>query len=112
MSASTHQAHKAVSLTGDEEAKAKSVFEAACIRANQISGAPVVLYELDEEAFEDCIGKLTEEANERATEEGGSGATQPMPTKSDLHKAFEIADADESGMIDEEEFTRLKAEFI
>ena len=103
----SQQAGKSISLTEEESIKAKAVFKTACVRANQITGAAVVLLELDFDAFSECIRKLTEEANEGGMAEGGSRAVQPMPTKSDLQAAFDLADADKSGMVDEGEFVEL-----
>ena len=99
-------ASKEVTLTEDEKSKARSVFRRACMEANQVTGAAVVLYELDVEAFSACIERLTREENERAAAEA-TGELQPTPQRSDLEAAFVQADTDKSGMVDEDEFIEL-----
>lgn len=105
---------KETKLSKKEEDAVRKAFDAACIRAykeaNEDSSdeedkqAEIdineVLKELDKENFARLVTELIVKSN-------AQGVALDIPSKSDLLDAFDIADEDMSGMVDEEEFMEL-----
>ena len=88
-----------ITLTEEEVKRAKEVFRNACANGGNESS------ELNKEAFIECIKELVSVANKRASSDDAD--TLPMPNEQDLNTAFDTADADKSGFVDEGEFIEL-----
>ena len=86
-------------LTEEEVKRAKEVFRNACANGGNESS------ELDKEAFIECIKELVSSANKRASSDDADSLS--MPNEQDLNAAFDTADADKSGLVDEGEFIEL-----
>lgn len=94
-------------LTSEEIQRAKDVFRNACAKdsSNDEDGGHGASSELDKSAFIRCIKNLIVEANKQAAAVGDE--FQSMPSEEQLNAAFETADADNSGLVDEPEFIQL-----
>ena len=83
-------------LTDAERERAKKLFKGRAKDSNN---------EIDKEKFKALIHKLMEENTKKTVAAGDK--PMPMPKEKDLDAAFIRADADGSGMVDEEEFLVL-----
>jgi Ca2+-binding EF-hand superfamily protein len=83
-------------LSPEETKQAKQLFDS---RAKESNG------EIGKESFKELINELIGNRNAQQADNGGEPT--PMPSEKDLDAAFVRADADGSGMVDEEEFLVL-----
>ena len=86
-------------LSKEEEGAVRRAFDAACTRVHDASGNDAAK-ELGRDAFASLVTELISANN-------ANGGSFDIPSDSALQEAFDVADADESGLVDEEEFLEL-----